>query len=110
MKIFIFFTLFVTISAAPVADGPSQISGNNVGDLINGDIDGNLKLNNQVNAFLLNFLFGAINQQQLAVVAPAGPEPVKTYKTDERIIHKEVPKIDPKTIEKLREALSQKHF
>lgn len=112
MKLIILLGFIVAISAAPAADGPSQISSNNVGNVVNVDIEGSLKYNNQVNAVLVNFLLGVLNLQQLAVVAPADAQQINVEPTQQqqKIIHEEVPKIDPKILEKLKQALSQKHY
>jgi hypothetical protein len=106
MKLVIFLTFICAIFAAPAADGPSQISSNNVGNIVNVDIEGNLKYNNQVNAVLFNFLLGWLQQQSLTVVAPAGPEQIHADPTEQIIVNKEVPKL---TLEALKQALSKNH-
>lgn len=104
MKLIVFLTFVAVISAAPATDGPSQISNNNVGNIVNVDVQGSLKYNNQVNAFLMSFLLGSINQQSLAVVAPPAPQTIESETIEQKITH-----IEPKTLEKLYKALSHKN-
>lgn len=49
------------------AQGPSKISSNNVGDIINVDVNAKAKINNQVDATMINVLLRFLNAQLISV-------------------------------------------
>ncbi|CAO1436664.1 unnamed protein product [Diamesa serratosioi] len=97
MKFVIIFTiaLFAAVSSAP-----TQITDNNVGDIITVGINANLNLSNQVDMNLINVIVGLINQQA-AVGSLDGDAPVPVPAASS-------PKaISPKLLESITKMLSK---
>jgi hypothetical protein len=102
MKIFIFIFLFAVAFAAPISDdGPSQISDNNVGNIISVGIDGKINWNNNINAFLMSIAFLLRDQQGVIAVAPSAPM------NDKTVTSSKLPKLDPKALEYLSKYLGK---
>jgi hypothetical protein len=86
---------------------PSQITNNNVGDIVNVGIHGTIDYNNQVDLTLVNVILGFLSQQNAVVVAPADEveaaqgaiiadqQPILDQETS-------IPKITPEMIEKFK--------
>lgn len=102
MKIFIIISLLAVAFAAPTSDdGPSQISDNNVGNIVSVGIDGRINWNNNVNAFLMSIAFLLRDQQGVLAVAPGGPM------NQETVTSSETQKLDPKALEYLSKYLGK---
>lgn len=108
MKIFavtVFICLIATISGAP-----TQISDNNVGDIITVGVHAGIDINSEVDVTLINIIAALLNQN-LAVIAP-GNEPANQPNSD---IHSQqpeqprIPKITPEMIEKFKGYLANMH-
>lgn len=67
--------VILLLAIAPlILSAPSQITDNNVGNIVNVGIRGNLTAYNRVDLTLINFLAAMYNRQLTVVAAPAGPE------------------------------------
>ena len=103
MKLLIvtFLAFFAIASAAPTEnDGPLKITGNNVGNIVNVDVDGQIHINNEVNVLLMSMIFDFIDQQGGIAVAPPGPA------DETSSIISESSNIDPKALEYLSNYLN----
>lgn len=97
-------SLFALSSGAP-----SQITNNNVGDIINVALKGTVDFNNQVDLTLVNIILGFLSQQSAIVVAPAD----EVESAQEAIIadhealseQPQIPKVTPEIIEKFKNYL-----
>lgn len=56
---------------ALTSGAPSQITNNNVGDIVNVGVHGTIDFNNQVDLTLVNIILGFLSSQNAIVVAPA---------------------------------------
>lgn len=101
MKLLICLAFFAIASAAPTEnDGPLKITGNNVGNIVNVDVDGQIHFNNQVNVLLMSLIFDFIDQQGGIAVAPPGPLDGTSS------VISETSNIDPKAMEYLSNYLN----
>lgn len=66
---FLLITFFAVIACASAA--PSQITNNNVGDIVTVGIKGSIDYSNQVDITVVNFIWRMLNQQLGLVIAPA---------------------------------------
>lgn len=105
-------TVFALIASSTCA--PSQISNNNVGDIVTVGVHGSIDVNNQVDVTLINFILAILNQQLGIIVAPANeiePANVESPKIipeafNAEEFHQQLPKITPENLEKLRNFLN----
>lgn len=98
MKLFIttFFVLLAVafIESAP-ADSPTQISNNNVKDIVNVGIEGKINVDSRINFFLMSLIMDLVNQNG-AIIAPRNEvEPTV----------KQTQKVSPEMIENLSQVL-----
>lgn len=92
-----FLAIVVIALIAAVSSAPTQISDNNVGDIITIGVNANLNLSNQVDMDIVNVIVGLINQQG-AVGSPGG-EAVPFLPATKTI--------SPELMEKITRALSK---
>lgn len=68
-----FLAVFVIACIAlAAAQGPTKISSNNVGDIINVDVDATAKISNTVDATIINVLLRYLNSQRIQVGGGGG--------------------------------------
>lgn len=82
---------------------PSQITNNNVGDIINVGVHGQIDYNSQVDVTLINIILGFLNSQSGVVVAPA--DEVEQIKSAVIPDQPQVPSLTPEIIESFKSYL-----
>lgn len=87
-------------------NGPSQITNNNLGNIVDVDIDGRLKLNNEVNVFLLSMIIASLNRQGIIAVAPSDAARAYSQTDVQSIISEYSKKLDPQTLQYFSKYLS----
>jgi hypothetical protein len=88
-------------------EGPTKISGNNVGDIVTVGVNADVDIKNEIDAFLLSLILVAKNQQAL-VVAPLN-EPAADNNANSDIPALPQPlAVDPKMIESFIRKFSEK--
>ena len=93
-----FIAIVVIALIAAVSSAPTQISDNNVGDIITVGINANLNLSNQVDMDIVNVIVGLINQQ--AAVGPLdGPVALPALSSTKNI--------SPELLESIKRILSK---
>ncbi|KAG5683799.1 hypothetical protein PVAND_013063 [Polypedilum vanderplanki] len=73
MKVIAFLLLaFVVFVAAE--DGPTKISSNNVGDIVNVGVKANAKIDSKIDATIVKILLQYLNDQQIKIGLPGGDD------------------------------------
>lgn len=99
-----FAAIFLLACIAAVNAAPTSVSGNNVGNLVNVDVSGNLDVDNTQNISIINVLAGLLSQQ-VVVVAPGGGDDDDDGSGGAAPL--KVPKLTPEMINQLKSLLTK---
>lgn len=104
------FALIAFVSSASIDDdGPSKITDNNVGNIVNVDVEAQIHLNNQVNVLLMSMLARFIDQQGVLAVAPSDEPQALSSNIPPDVqssVVSEISKMDPMALQYLSKYLN----
>lgn len=113
---FVIFTILAIV--ASTSSAPSEISNNNVGDITNIALRGQIDYNNQIDVSLIKIMLSVMNQQLGVIVAPANEiEPMENQDTpgelpdsinmlpQQEVQQPPTPQLTPENMEKIKSFL-----
>ena len=108
------FLAVITLSCliASISSAPTQISENNIGDVVNVGVHANVDVSSQVDVTLINIMAKLLSQNLAVIVPPRNPpteSPIETtVGPDPQPAIPNIPKITPEMIDQFRGLLSNR--